>query len=211
MIRLTKLPSPPILRSNSSSWSADYLQELSEGRKPYIKQKYAHKEIRGALRRETNGKCAYCESLIEAITYAHVEHILPKTNRPDLAFVWENLTLACPRCNVNKGTYYSEQAPLLDPYIDNIDEHLRFVGPMVLEKNQARGKLTKNRLRLNRDDLINARRMAIDNLNDLILAYQSVSDPSAKGVLLSQIYSMADPENQYSATLKAFIEGSQLE
>ncbi|WP_182275259.1 HNH endonuclease [Bacillus velezensis] len=34
-----------------------------------------------------------------------------KEKFPDLTYSWENLTLACPKCNLNKEEYYEDELP----------------------------------------------------------------------------------------------------
>lgn len=65
--------------------------------------------VRGALWKAQGRKCCYCERRIDRL-YNDVEHFRPKTRayrgqgRPThgywwLAWTWENLLFACPRCN----------------------------------------------------------------------------------------------------------------
>ena len=48
------------------------------------------------------------------VAYEHIEHLKPKSKYPELAFQWENLHLACQRCNVEKGDRFDEDNPILD-------------------------------------------------------------------------------------------------
>ncbi|MFC3243972.1 HNH endonuclease [Gordonia humi] len=81
--------------------------------------------------RKPTEKCAYCESVIEDVAPAHVEHILPKSIFPKLVLEWSNLTLCCPTCNANKKDYYSTEVSLLNPYVDDPSNHLMFLGAFV--------------------------------------------------------------------------------
>jgi len=71
---------------------------------------YSEKIIRTSLRQFHFGKCAYCESKIDAIYGGDVEHFRPKAGygssnhliKPGyfwLASDWNNLLFACPFCN----------------------------------------------------------------------------------------------------------------
>ena len=45
-------------------------------------------------------------------------HKLPKSKFPELVCDWENLTIACPKCNTNKGDYdLPLECPLLGPAV----------------------------------------------------------------------------------------------
>jgi uncharacterized protein (TIGR02646 family) len=66
---------------------------------------YAHDEVRKALERLFNRKCAYCESCVENFD---VDHLRPKgrvaerKNHPGyywLAYTWSNLYPSCQACN----------------------------------------------------------------------------------------------------------------
>ena len=96
-----------------------------------IENKYSQKEIKKALIEETNGKCVYCESKILHISFGDIEHILPKSELAEKCFEWSNLTLACTICNNRKRDFYDEQNLLIDPYVDNPDEHFYYAGPII--------------------------------------------------------------------------------
>ncbi len=71
-------------------------------------------------------RCMYCEDS----EGADVEHYRPRSEFPDLMFVWENLLLACPTCNRLKGTGFpldEDGNPLLiDPTSIDPWEHLDY-------------------------------------------------------------------------------------
>ena len=106
-----------------------------EGNEP---KPYAYPDIRAALEAETHRKCAYCEGRFESVSYGHIEHKLPKRKHPMLVCAWENLTLACPRCNTNKGDYDDPECRLLDPHVDDVEKLVVFVGPMALARQGKR-------------------------------------------------------------------------
>jgi hypothetical protein len=110
------------------------------------------------LERETGTKCAYCEAFVGDVAYAHVEHILPKSRRPELAHSWQNLTCACPRCNGNKADYYQPTLPIVNPYVDNVPAHLVIVGSLVTWRpGDERGEQTVKTLKLGRLELTQRR------------------------------------------------------
>lgn len=100
-------------------------------------KKYNHPNIKKALVKMFNGKCAYCESKITHITYGHIEHFYPKGNPKYTykTFEWENLLLACNICNnkSHKGEKFPLDAngnPLLiNPTDENThpNKHLKFL------------------------------------------------------------------------------------
>ena len=139
MIRLNQGEQPQVLVENGGPWTAEYVNWCEDrvGTEP---RRYAHPEIRSALEAETGSKCAYCEGRISDVAYTHIEHKLPKSRYPNLVCAWENLTIACPRCNTNKGNYDAPECPLLDPYIDDVEEAVAFGGPLALPRGGARSR-----------------------------------------------------------------------
>ena len=116
MIKLEKLQEPDVLRINSDRWTKELLASKDEDVKIKIKAKWNHRDIKTVLKKETHEKCAYCESKPLHVTFGDIEHICPKSRRFELAYKWDNLTLACEVCNGNKGS----AEDLVDPYIDDL-------------------------------------------------------------------------------------------
>lgn len=59
----------------------------------------AWKPAKGALKKETGGKCAYCEASTETVAHGDVEHFRPKSVYWWLAFCYDNYLFACQLCN----------------------------------------------------------------------------------------------------------------
>jgi uncharacterized protein (TIGR02646 family) len=57
------------------------------------------RRAKGHLKRETHGKCAYCESATSAVAYGDVEHFRPKSVYWWLAYCYDNLSYSCQLCN----------------------------------------------------------------------------------------------------------------
>ena len=60
------------------------------------------KRVKTALDKWSHGKCAYCETLINASRSQQVEHFKPKSLFPSLVYDWNNYFLACGGCNGTK-------------------------------------------------------------------------------------------------------------
>lgn len=111
--------------------------------------------------RRTRDKFAYCEANIGDVSHPHVEHVLPKSELAELMVSWDDFTLGCPLCDTNQGPHYSEDAPLLQPYVDDPIEHLVFRGPAIFaHPGSDKGRRTVNRLRLSRAGLLTSRTIA---------------------------------------------------
>ncbi len=205
MIKLTKLVQPAILEKNGQKWAQELIKMISEGRDPtsYQLGHYRHPEIKDTLKRETHEKCAYCESKHLHVSFGDVEHIVPKATRPDLRFEWDNLTLACTSCNNRKG----ENEGFVDPYRDDIDQHVSFVGPMLFGRpGSAKGEITERLLGLNRVELLEKRRERLDNLLNQMRRLEETQDERIRELLLKTlINSELEDEREYAACARKFI------
>lgn len=74
-------------------------------------------EARPHLAQTLGRYCSYCERWIAASLA--VEHVQPKSLRPDLALAWDNLLLACANCNSAKGNQPIELPDYYWPDSDN--------------------------------------------------------------------------------------------
>jgi len=103
-----------------------------------IDKRYKMEDIKDALFKIYNGKCAFCEQRVERW---HVEHFRPKSVYYWLAFSWDNLLYACPNCNGEKNNHFDingqrvEHPPLDLTGINSISvthdevEQRRFINP----------------------------------------------------------------------------------
>jgi len=85
-------------QSQSAEGSALVVRSAVPADKPY-------KEYRPFLRRDFLFSCAYCtmsEAEAQAIRMT-IDHYEPRSSRPDLENVYENLMYACDECNLRKG------------------------------------------------------------------------------------------------------------
>ena len=157
MRNVVRGPLPEALRKNSKRWTRELLKEIGKSNKTGIKvpdkyyNRYKHDDVKEKLMRMYGDDdfcyCCYCESIIDDVSYEHIEHRMPKnkTKRkyPEKTFVWDNLHLSCEKCNTKKGTQYNEIHPILDATgKDLIKKHL---GYQVSETGQGvyRETLTK--------------------------------------------------------------------
>lgn len=205
MIQLTKTERPEILSLQGDAWTQEYVELLHSEMATDSWRKYAHDDIKNALKSETRDKCAYCESHIDHVSYPHVEHILPKSRRPDLVCDWLNLTLACTVCNTEKSDYYDEQVPLVNPYQDAIEDHLRFYGPLAIHITTDRGKVTVSRLKLNRERLTFKRSEAIKRARSLLESIESAANTAVRAILEEELSEMCSDGSEYAGAVRRFV------
>lgn len=214
MRKIKKLEEPEILIANADKWTKEYCSCLSSGQTPSkeIATRYKDPTIKAKLEQETHEKCAYCESKIKHITYGNIEHILPKNKdaRPDLYVEWANLTLACEQCNRSgKRTYYEPELPLINPYVDEPEEHFQDLGPMIMPVLcDDRAFVTEKVLKLNRPSLVERRSERITQINRLLISWAKEENSVVKEVLKQELHKEYSEDAEYSSTVKAFLIAS---
>ncbi len=106
----------------------------------------------GKLHSGYGGVCAYLAVFFEITTGAgNVEHFLPKSLRPDLAYEWCNYRLACSAINSCKKSFTN----VLDPfevkdgwfYLELVSGHI-FPNPQLSASLQQKIQATIDRLKL---------------------------------------------------------------
>ena len=211
MIQVDREIEPQILVANREAWTAEY---VNWSRDPAEREprRYAHLDIRSALEAETHSKCAYCEGRIGHVAYTHIEHKLPKGKHPTLVCDWGNLTIACPKCNTNKGQYDEPNCPLLDPHVDDVEEEVAFGGPMALARGSARASATITHLKLNRGELLLARSEVLKKL-DLILdlVKRAANEPAARLALWLDIDDMTAAAGEFASACRQFLAAEMAE
>lgn len=212
MIHLTKLDEPKILKDNKHDWTNQYVQLLNLNQKPPedLKYKYRDSSIKNQILKETHNKCAYCESIVSHVCPGDIEHILPKNKdaRPDLYVEWTNLTLACEQCNrPRKKTYYNPVDPLINPYVDNPEDHLMSAGPMIFNKpGDRKGYVTYTILELNRSGLFERRVERINAIKSLTEKWACEENLIIKKLLEDELKKEAAPDKEYSFVVKEYLK-----
>ncbi|USK48880.1 HNH endonuclease [Bacillus sp. CMF12] len=202
MISIEKTEKPAILKDKEETWKdelMEYIEKNEEIPKTVI-GRYNHKEIKEALLKETNNKCAYCESKILHIDYGDIEHIEPKSMFREKTFDWNNLTIACGKCNQSKGSYHSLTNPLLNPYVDQVENEIVFAGPFPYSTSN-KSEVTIKKLKLDRVDLIEKRKEALDKLQPFIYKYQITKDEELRQMFLEDILGYVQKDKEYSSML----------
>jgi uncharacterized protein (TIGR02646 family) len=209
MIRVIRTKKPAVLKDKAVVWKRKIRSARTEAARKTAQDKYKHDEIKRALVDMFHGKCAYCEAQITHIDYGDIEHFKPKSVRAyyELAVEWNNLLLACGRCNgaENKGIKFplaDKGGPLVNPVKEYPSRHLRFdYDPKLKLANvlgiSKRGETTWNILGLNRPKLLGHRSKFVRKL--WIIADRYHNDVEAREI----IDSATNPKEEYSAFARA--------
>ena len=208
MIKLTKQTEPDVLSKNKQQWKQDYEEAKSTGASNIesLKTRYRDPEIKEVIVRETNGKCAYCESKIRHSYPGDVEHIKPKSKFADELFEWENLTLSCGECNRRKNDNYDEEFGILNPYEVDPENHLISYGPLIFPRaGDTIGKIAYELFELDRIELLERRKDHLDKLQLIVDKYASESNETLKRLYKRNVDRCKDPSNEYAMVARAFI------
>jgi uncharacterized protein (TIGR02646 family) len=214
MRKLAKGPLPNVLAANGLRWRNELLAVLARGDKPTdtLRGRYRNPEVKQALIAETHGKCAYCESKIRHIAHGDIEHVRPKSKAPELAYEWDNLTLACDVCNENKGDYVSSNDAenddtLIDPYADNPADHFLFLREVVFPRpDSPRARLTDQRIKLSRLELVERRRERMDFIDGLVAAISLAKDEFRDILVEDLVTRHLGDDKEYAAVATAYVE-----
>lgn len=211
MIKLNKLQEPEILRTNKTQWTEDYktAKSCKSSDLETLKSRYRHPDIKKQILLETSEKCAYCESKIRHIYPGDVEHIKPKSEFEDNIFEWFNLTLSCGECNRRKLANYDEDIGVINPYLDEPDDHLSAHGATIFPRpGDDKGKLCCYLFELNRIDLVERRKEQLEKIQLKLDEFVKAENPLLRKLIERQIENLKSPSNEYAMITRAFIKSS---
>lgn len=124
---------PQILQDKAQEWTSNLLslvqeygnyKKIPKELKDAALKHYRHQDIKDILFESTYRKCAFCEGFPEDNGNIEVEHFHPKSRYPDEAFSWENFLPCCRKCNSAKDAHDTKAEIIINPYINNPEDHL---------------------------------------------------------------------------------------
>ena len=169
---------------------------------------YKHPDNKAALVAASHQKCMYCESKVTHVDFGDVEHIKPKApgKFPGLAYEWTNLGFVCGRCNNAKLDKYFQEAPFVDPYAENPEEHLFAAGALLAQRNgSVRGEITIREIALNRPDLLEKRGERVKEILIALNAAYRTNVDVLRTAALKELEKEAEPDKEYSQIVKALL------
>lgn len=214
MRKVTRIEKPQILVANEKQWTQQFLNELQTVKKvskvnKIISERYKHHEIKSVLEKMYNNKCCYCENRIGVESYEQIEHLKPKSlpQFHHLAFAWENLHWCCHRCNNLKSDKWDEQHPIIDPTIDNPQEHLEMniVTGELVEKT-SRGKTTIDHAQLNRGSLVVARKRILQQLHSLLVLVKTTPTQVDDDLLKEYLNHYIESDAEFSSLIDTYLK-----
>ncbi len=237
MIAITKGNSPTILTEKGLELTDNLKLAFENGVRKFKFDSavYGGKTVKNALIKIQHNKCCFCESSLHA-QHGDVEHFRPKggwmQEEKDklsevgyywLAYDWDNLFLACQKCNQTfKKNFFpiensieralnhthditKELHLIINPSIDNPQEHLLFKKEIITSKT-PKGKETIKRTAIDQESFEEDRRtyyQAIDSLITCLKLFNEnqISSPNGQTILAS-IVGLVHPQKPYYAMLR---------
>ncbi|OGR04903.1 MAG: hypothetical protein A2511_02065 [Deltaproteobacteria bacterium RIFOXYD12_FULL_50_9] len=166
---------PKSLENNAPKWTKKLLDAIAKHHADgtpidaNLYKAYSKKDVLATLKTMYSDDeglcfCCYCESEIDKVDFPHIEHRKPKAKDlfPESTFDWNNLHLACQKCNIAKGDKYDVNSPILDSVADlPIKTHLSYkvstTKGIYRETLSSRGVTTVKHADLDRKTLRDAR------------------------------------------------------
>lgn len=218
MIHIRRTTEPTALRTHKTEWTQKYREskiayrtnpsKANKREKTNAENKYRHQEIKTSLKEMFHGKCAYCKSEIPHVSDPHIEHFRPKKRYPKLCFEWENLLLACGRCNGvnNKGSKFPltcDGGPFINPCEEEPDAFFEFefdasTGTANVNPKDTRGETTERELGLNRADLVKHRSSVVKKF-----VFFAIRASQGDAEALELLNECMDKEHEYAAFARA--------
>ena len=214
MMRLQKLPAEHVdfgaLISELAADALVYERERKAGRDATALE-VAYRKVKPAVRRETSDKCAYCESKVTDVYVGDVEHILPKHGHPERTLDYANLTYVCWHCNNKKrDTEFTDRLGLLNPYVDNPTDYIRFFGltlvPVPQDPGLVRAKRTIDSIGLNRAGLLESRERTVTSCELLERSYRTATHPAMREFTEQEIRAAQAPNQEHSMLARSYFQ-----
>lgn len=187
MIKLQKFNQPQVLADNAEAWLQDLEDAIAGGDQKQItarKRRYNHPDIKSVVKRETHGKCAYCECDVAAVSHGDIEHLFPKSLDPKKTFEWSNLGYSCQICNQNKSDRDPNFERIIDPYGVDPEPFITFYGALINSRATTEGRSTIHHLKLDRPCVMERRNHTFKSLVKSMELIQTAKTPEEKKVLI---------------------------
>ena len=182
---------PPLLQENQEVWTQPWVQyyreikgednQLLTPNKPTTSH-WLKDEIRRPLIEDFQNNCGYCGRVIptpysfeneEPLAKGDVDHLIPKSVKPELVYEWSNYVWSSKESNQQKGNFYDEEFPILDPCSESDCNLVRFdeaTGKYVLNQAYTEDPVAKQRLEFTaQKTMMNAEELSTERRNHIAL------------------------------------------
>ena len=201
-------PAPAKLSQEKIKWTERWKEIHAKRRTGDWATKTARQILQSALYPLTHGKCAFCESKLGKTSHPEIDHYVPKSIDPDLAFEWTNLLPACRLCNEAKGCQNHNNALLKpdaedpEPYFwINRDSGELEADPKLSEAEKKRAEETIRLCDLQRGSLCESR-LHILRWANRWLAHASACTDALTEELVDEWNELADPGTEHKLVLR---------
>ncbi len=155
MIPVQPQPEPGDFSERVRSPGTAFLKEVPRPATRQWDKKEYWREVLPDMRDAYNGVCAYSAHWISRVTGGHsIDHFLPRSLRPDLAYEWTNYRYASAKLNSRKGTRSILDPFRLEPgwFTLDFESYLVRPNPRLAPERKSEVQHTIDVLRLNDDE-----------------------------------------------------------
>ena len=139
---------------DNKDWENDCLDDFKER----VREDYYEKQ---------HMRCAYCRIELHPEQYTpEIDHIIPKSSKPEWMYEPFNLCVTCKACNTKKGRKNvlarglwnelpknSEAYMIVHPHLDKYSEHIQMLDDILYQGISEKGRETIKKCRLFRFEL----------------------------------------------------------
>jgi len=208
---IRRLNEPAVITRLGNGWLQAF---LASGNKRPNSNTYSHTEVRELLNSMSHTKCYYCETILKDKS-SEVDHFIEIFIDKNLAFIWNNLYLACDNCN---GKVPHDSIPVtdcLDPCVDTDDviaTHLAFNDNIIVAKNDSqKGNLTITKYMLGSKHLDYLRGMELIKFYKLLTTIQDEMINDGRAILpeeLEHLKSFTNSSKPYSLMFREILRSN---
>jgi len=205
MRKLSKSPIPQVLLNEKEAWEAAYDANPSDT------NRNRYRKIKADLMEECGAKCVYCESKVGHNCPGDIDHKLPVTRHRAGLFDWNNMTISCNECNKRKSDYCDPSLPFLDPYVDDVEDLLLHLGPLVFPvAGNSRAELTVALLELDnhkkRSHLFGRKFEKLEEIRRILRLIAMEDHPAIRTTLQRSLDECCDTKAEFSAMVIAYVK-----
>lgn len=162
MIPVEMQPEPSRFPEQVRSPGKRFLSQVTKPTSQQWSGKEYWRKVLPDMRKAYKGVCSYSASWIPHSTGTHsIDHFIPKSRQPELAYEWDNYRYSSLRFNARKGTHSVVDPFKLLPnsFVLDFNSFLIKPNPEFSTKEQQSLRETIKRLKLNDDeDLVRERK-----------------------------------------------------
>jgi len=212
MMKCNRSATPDFLETHGATWSSDWVSKCEDSDENKSSKfswgshsgKYINHLILEHLRGMTSNHCSYCDGYPLNVTgFETIDHFKPKGKGeyPELSYIWNNLYLACEKCQGHKKSRYEDKLLRPDDPRYEFDNHFIYneingeiePNPTAIEEDRNRALCSIDIFGLNQGGRPSARKRELKKFRSLyaIREHGEFNDWPFRFLLINEIDEIA--------------------